>query len=307
MSCIARDVISFGNQHNVAGRIRISSEGINGTFGGTEADVQAFHELISRLLNDADIDFKVSNGSSKNFPEGWKVRVCKELVTMGIPSSKASWKHAAPHLAPDQFRDELLQQAKNVVVMDVRNQYESAIGRFRGAVLPPIRQFSDFPRYVLENKHLFDGKRVLMYCTGGIRCERASAFLSNSGLAESVAQLRGGIDRFLNRFPDGGDVFEGKNLVFDTRMYAPVNGMTTRIMCGAATADQGFSFAQIKAVWRRSQRRMADCVRNAAINRLVAGHEDYYTGTVRTRAFLSCGGSSLPDEQRTEFVSNLVT
>ncbi|PXF43339.1 Thiosulfate sulfurtransferase/rhodanese-like domain-containing protein 2 [Gracilariopsis chorda] len=245
----ARDLRSFGMKHNLAGRIRISSEGINGTFGGTESAVQAFHAFIGSRLNSPDVDFKVSEGSERNFPEGWKVRVCKELVTMGIEPEVASWKQAAPHVAPEQFREEILNRKEdvkeNLIVLDVRNQYESAIGRFKGAILPPIRQFSDFPQYVRTNEELFRGRRVLMYCTGGIRCERASAFLASKGIAKSIVQLRGGIDRFLNRFPDGGNVFEGKNLVFDTRMVQPISNPTIVgrcIICSTKWDDYSNNF-----------------------------------------------------------------
>lgn len=221
----ARDISTFGFTHDLAGRIRVSGEGINGTFGGTEEQVQAFHNFLLQRLNYPTIDFKVSAGSASNFPRGWNVRVCNELVTMGIAPELASWKEAAPHLNAEQFRDEALRKVEkptgDVIMLDVRNQYESAIGRFKGAVLPPIRQFSDLAKFLLANSDMFFGKRVLMYCTGGIRCERASAFLGQMHVASSVAQLQGGIDRFLNRFPKGGDVFEGKNLVFDTRMVQP--------------------------------------------------------------------------------------
>lgn len=212
----------LGSQLELAGRIRISSEGINGTFGGTTEQVNEFHKAVLRLLDYPRIDFKVSEGSAANFPEGWKVRICRELVTMGVPPAEASWKDAAPHLDATDFRLEVLKELKDpsrkTVVLDVRNQYEHAIGRFKGALLPPIRQFSDFPAFVRRNADVLRNKRVLMYCTGGIRCERASAFLQQEGIASSVAQLRGGIDRFLARYPCGGDAFVGKNLVFDTRM-----------------------------------------------------------------------------------------
>lgn len=223
----------LGPRLELAGRIRVSSEGINGTFGGIREQVNEFHNILLQRLNHPQIDFKVSEGSAVNFPGGWKVRVCKELVTMGISPETASWRDAAPHLDPVEFRTEVLDfmQAanKDVVVLDVRNQYEHAIGRFKGAVLPQIRQFSDFPDFLRENASTFRNKRVLMYCTGGIRCERASAFLQKQDIARSVVQLRGGIDRFLSAYPCGGGVFEGKNLVFDTRLAL---GTTNRTVVG---------------------------------------------------------------------------
>lgn len=219
VEALAARLRPLGSALKLAGRIRLSAEGINATLGGTEASVQAFHDVILSELNYPDIDFKLAPGSNLHFPEGWIVRICKELVTLSVPPEQASWRHAAPHLDPASFRDEILAACEEErLVLDVRNNYEHAIGRFQNAIRPPIRQFSDFPKFVDDNQHLFMNKRVLMYCTGGVRCERASAYLLSTGVASSVAQLRGGIDRFLKQYPDGGGVFQGKNLVFDTRM-----------------------------------------------------------------------------------------
>lgn len=234
-NCLAQRLIDYAVGQNLAGRIRVSSEGINGTFGGSQSEVEAFHSFLLEELKPANVDFKVAEGSAENFPEGWKVRICQELVTMGVPPHVAGWREAAPHVEPGQFRSEVLQALQEgsdqLVVLDVRNQYEHAIGRFKGAVLPSIRQFSDFPKFVHENAYVFRNKRVLMYCTGGIRCERASAYLKSTGEPASVGQLHGGIDRFLKTFPCGGGAFEGKNLVFDTRMAVSTCVPTTVGKC----------------------------------------------------------------------------
>ena len=108
------------------------------------------------------------------------------------------------------------------VILNVRNRYEQAIGMFNGAFLPPIRPFSDFPKFVRENKHLFQDRRALMYCTGGICCERASALVKEMGVTSSVAKLRGGVYRFLSTYPDGVRAWGGKNLLFDARMAVPI-------------------------------------------------------------------------------------
>lgn len=237
---LAARLRNIGPQLSLAGRIRVSTEGINGTFGGTTTAVDEFHKALMLELQHPDIDFKVSEGSAENFPGGWVVRVCRELVTMGVSPEQASWQDAAPHLDPADFRKELMSPSNDVVVLDVRNHYEHAIGRFKGAILPPIRQFSDFPGYVKENVDTFRDKRVLMYCTGGIRCERASAFLGQFGVAKSIAQLRGGIDRFLKQYPCGGDAFQGKNLVFDTRLALGTSQPTTVgncLTCGCLWDD----------------------------------------------------------------------
>jgi len=104
----------------------------------------------------------------------------------------------------------------DLVILDARNYYESRIGHFGGAVLPNIRKFSYFPMYVEENRDLFKDKQVFMYCTGGIRCERASAYLKELGICSEVYQLEGGIHEYFNAYPNGH--FKGKNYVFDDRI-----------------------------------------------------------------------------------------
>lgn len=235
-----------GHSLNLGGRIRVSPEGINGTLGGPDDAVAEFHAQVLHEFNGAKIDFKLSEGSANDFASQWRVRSCEELVTVGTRGKQASWRDAAPHISATQFRDELLQKRSavtctldDVLVLDARNEYEHAIGRFDGALLPHIRQFSDFAQFVHDEKHVFRGKRVLMYCTGGVRCERGSAVVRKFTDAASVAQLQGGIDAFLKQFPDGGGLFRGKNLVFDRRMAVGNcdGGVVGKCICCAGPWD----------------------------------------------------------------------
>ena len=105
--------------------------------------------------------------------------------------------------------------------MDGRNAYEAKIGTFKDAVVPPIETFREFPAYIDQNLDQFKDKEVLMFCTGGIRCERASAYLSTKGVAKQVYQIKGGIHRYIEEFPDG--YFRGKNYVFDARIAMKAN------------------------------------------------------------------------------------
>lgn len=209
----------LGAAHDLAGRVRVSKEGLNATVGGTHAGLSILHDLVQEQFPDVAVDFKVSNdGGAEKLNGEWRVRVVDEVVTLGPDGKGLSWRDASAHINVEQFRKEIITDACDTVVLDVRNGYESAIGRFDKAILPPIRQFSDFGAFVRDNQTLFDGRRVLMYCTGGVRCEKASALVKRECNVTSVAQLHGGIERFLERFPDGGGVFKGKNLVFDGRM-----------------------------------------------------------------------------------------
>ena len=125
------------------------------------------------------------------------------------------------HLSPQQVHDLLQNPPKNLIILDGRNDYEARIGKFVDAIVPPINNFREFPEYIDKNQDLFKNKKVFMYCTGGIRCERASAYLKSKGVAEEVYQLSGGIHRYAEEFPNG--YFRGKNYVFDDRIAMTVN------------------------------------------------------------------------------------
>ncbi|XP_065764157.1 thiosulfate sulfurtransferase/rhodanese-like domain-containing protein 2 isoform X4 [Muntiacus reevesi] len=170
---------------------------------------------------------KTSRGGACCFPE-LRVGVFEEIVPMGISPSKVSYKKPGIHLSPGEFHKEVEkflsqanQEESDTILLDCRNFYESKIGRFQGCLAPDIRKFSYFPSYVDENLELFKEKRVLMYCTGGIRCERGSAYLKTKGVCKEVFQLKGGIHKYLEEFPDG--FYKGKLFVFDERYALSFN------------------------------------------------------------------------------------
>ncbi|NXV82347.1 TSTD2 protein, partial [Atlantisia rogersi] len=175
-------------QHlHLTGKVRVASEGINGTVGGSKVATSLYIEVMLSQPLFKDIlcqeDFKSSAGGAHCFPD-LRVGVFKEIVPMGIDPKIVSYKETGTHLSPQEFHREVeqyLSQASqgqsNTILLDCRNFYESKIGHFQGCLAPDIRKFSYFPSYVDENLELFKNKRVLMYCTGGIRCERGSAYL----------------------------------------------------------------------------------------------------------------------------------
>lgn len=171
----------------LTGKVRIATEGINGTVGGSRLATRLYVSamLSCPLFKDylCKDDFKTSRGGACCFPE-LRVGVFEEIVPMGISPSKVSYKKPGIHLSPGEFHKEVEkflsqanQEESDTILLDCRNFYESKIGRFQGCLAPDIRKFSYFPSYVDENLELFKEKRVLMYCTGGIRCERGSAYL----------------------------------------------------------------------------------------------------------------------------------
>ncbi|NWX39725.1 TSTD2 protein, partial [Steatornis caripensis] len=213
-------------QHlHLTGKVRVASEGINGTVGGSKVATNLYVEVMLSQPLFKDIlhqeDFKSSAGGAHCFPD-LRVGVFKEIVPMGIDPKIVSYKETGIHLSPQEFHREVeqyLSQASqgqsDTILLDCRNFYESKIGHFQGCLAPDIRKFSYFPSYVDENLELFKDKRVLMYCTGGIRCERGSAYLRSKAVCREVYQLKGGIHKYLEEFPDG--FYRGKLFVFDDR------------------------------------------------------------------------------------------
>lgn len=205
---------------NLKGRIIIAQEGINATLGGTDENVQAYITAMNNNPTFKDIDFKKSPGGADFFPR-LRVVIKEEIVRMGISPQKLGVEHAGVHLTPAQTNELIEKSNKDLVILDGRNAYEAKIGTFRNAVVPSIDTFREFPAYVDENLDLFKDKDVLMFCTGGIRCERASAYLNTKGVAKKVYQIKGGIHRYIEEFPDGH--FRGKNYVFDARIAMKAN------------------------------------------------------------------------------------
>ncbi|XP_056899490.1 thiosulfate sulfurtransferase/rhodanese-like domain-containing protein 2 isoform X2 [Takifugu flavidus] len=211
--------------------VRVATEGINGTVGGTDVATQLYIEAmcshpVFRLDKE---DFKTSDGGAKCFTD-LRVGVYKEIVPMGVDPAVLSYQLAGAHLEPEEFHKEVealvakgsvTPSESDTVLLDCRNFYESKIGQFTQCLAPNIRKFSYFPDYVDQNLDLFRDKKVLMYCTGGIRCERASAYLISKEVCKDVYQLKGGIHKYLERFPDG--FYRGKLFVFDERFSISSN------------------------------------------------------------------------------------
>lgn len=204
----------------LTGRILLAHEGINGTVGGSDEATEAYIKAMNEHPLFGSIDFKRAPGGAEAFPR-MKISVKNEIVHLGIDPKKLTANQGSTHLTPQQTHDLLSNPPENLVVLDGRNNYEAAVGKFKNAITPDIRYFRQFPKYIDENVDQFKDKTVLMYCTGGIRCERASAYLEQKGVAQKIYQLEGGIHRYIEQFPDGH--FRGKNYVFDNRITVTVN------------------------------------------------------------------------------------
>ncbi|XP_038717315.1 rhodanese-like domain-containing protein 6 isoform X2 [Tripterygium wilfordii] len=247
------------------GRVRVAPHGVNVTVGGELSSVERHIAAVKGNSLFEGTDFKLA---TCDYPLNEKVarecgftslsvRVVKELVTFSChPLLKSpDISNAGRHLNAAEFHSVIESaerimdkdgptKARELVLLDARNLYETRIGKFQSPNVetldPRIRQYSDLPSWIDENSERLRGKHVLMYCTGGIRCEMASAYLRSKGAGfENVFQLFGGIQRYLEQFPDGG-FFKGKNFVFDHRISvgssdADVKG--TCLLCGLSFDD----------------------------------------------------------------------
>lgn len=222
-------------KNGCTGRLRIAREGYNATLTGSADGIRGFTTSLSTLdydtFGDNRTDFKYVDGLPPNQRlKGLKVWFVNEIVTYGFDTRKAPLDKRGTHLSPTDFHKAL--EDPNAVVIDVRNFNETLIGKFvppgddalkvgtsdgsQKVLDPCMRRSTEFPKWVDDNRHKLDGKKVLMYCTGGVRCERASAFMRNKGI-QNVFQLEGGIHRYLEAFKDDGGHWKGKNYTFDRR------------------------------------------------------------------------------------------
>lgn len=204
----------------LTGRILISHEGINGTLGGSSENIDEYVNMMLSHELFGGIDFKKSSGGPECFPR-LSVKVRDEAVALGIPYDKLTPRNGGQHLTPQETHALITENPEDLVILDARNNYEWKIGRFENAITPDIKNFRDLPQYLDENLDQFKDKQVLMYCTGGIRCERATAYLNEKNVAKKVYQIEGGIVRYAEQYPEG--YFRGKNYVFDARIAVKIN------------------------------------------------------------------------------------
>jgi UPF0176 protein len=200
-------------QHGVKGTLLLAEEGINGTIAGSHDGV---HAILAYLRSDprlADLTHKESSAKKLPFYR-MKVRLKREIVTLGVPDINPS-RMAGTYVKPTDWN--ALIADPEVVVVDVRNDYEVAIGTFKGALNPNTKSFSELPSWVRNEPALRGKPKVAMFCTGGIRCEKSTAFLRAEGF-ENVYHLEGGILKYLETVPEKDSLWQGECFVFDERV-----------------------------------------------------------------------------------------
>ncbi|MEM7348471.1 MAG: rhodanese-related sulfurtransferase, partial [Chloroflexota bacterium] len=209
------------------GRILISEEGINGTVGGSQEATDQYIQHTSQLPGLEAMEWKTSQTETTPFFK-MHVRVRHEVVTLGLKAEAkdVDLNNKADYIEPDELK-QLYDNEEEFIIVDTRNEYESLIGKFEQAIVPEIENFRDFPDYVQENLLHLKDKPIVTYCTGGIRCEKASAYLKEQGFT-NVRQLHGGIHRYGDLVD--GKHFQGEMYVFDYRIHVPVNTVNPTVI-----------------------------------------------------------------------------
>jgi UPF0176 protein len=228
---------------DLKGRILISGHGINGTVGGDLKDLKQYVKQTKEFTGFKDTQFKWSDGGRDDFPK-LSIKVRDEIVSFGagaeLKVDETGVVNGGRHLKPHQVHDLVEKYGDDVVFFDGRNAYEAAVGRFKHAVVPDTRTSKDFIRELDSAKYDdLKSKKVVTYCTGGIRCEILSSLMKNRGF-EHVYQLDGGIVKYGETFGDDG-LWEGSLYVFDDRMAVKFSDKAVDIgsciHCGSNTSN----------------------------------------------------------------------
>lgn len=200
-------------EHGIKGTLLLAEEGINGTVSGSRAAIDSLFSWFQTDARLADVDHKESYCDEQPFYRS-KVKLKKEIVTLGVPGVNPNLQ-VGTYVQPQHWN--ALIDDPEVLLIDTRNDYEVGIGTFAGAIDPKTTSFREFPEYIRTHFDPLKHKKVAMFCTGGIRCEKASSFMLGEGFAE-VFHLKGGILKYLEEVPEEQTRWQGDCFVFDNRV-----------------------------------------------------------------------------------------
>lgn len=210
---IREPLLNFCIAQGIKGTLLLAHEGVNGTVAGTREAVDALLAYLRLDPRLADIEHKEAYDDAQAFYR-MKVKLKKEIVTMGVENIDPT-TDAGTYVEPKDWN--ALISDPDVLLVDTRNYYEYNIGTFAGAVNPETTTFREFPAYVAENLDRTTHKKIAMFCTGGIRCEKSTAYMKQQGFDE-VYHLRGGILKYLEEVPEANSLWQGECFVFDNRV-----------------------------------------------------------------------------------------
>lgn len=222
----AKEHLAACKEMELKGRILVATEGINGTVSGT---VEATNNYMAYMANDErfhDMVFKIDAADSHAFKK-MHVRPRTEIVSLSLENDVNPLEVTGTYLEPAEFREALLDE--DTVILDARNDYEFDIGHFRGAVRPDIQNFRELPGWIEDNREQLADKKIVTYCTGGIRCEKFSGWLKTAGF-DDVSQLHGGIATYGKNEETQGELWDGQMYVFDERIAVPINQVNPTIV-----------------------------------------------------------------------------
>lgn len=210
---LQKPILDFCLSRHIKGTILLAEEGINGTIAGASEDIHAVLHYLRQDARFSDLAHKESYADSHPFYR-MKVKLKKEIVTMGVAGVNPN-HIVGTYVKPEDWN--ALISDPDVVLLDTRNDYETHIGTFKGAIDPKTTTFREFPTFVAQHLDKTKNKKVAMFCTGGIRCEKASSFMKQQGF-EEVYHLQGGILKYLETVPETESLWEGECFVFDQRV-----------------------------------------------------------------------------------------
>ena len=199
------------HEDELCGTLLIAPEGVNGTLAGSAAVIDRLLAMLAETVGLSRAEVKFSNADERPFGR-LKFQVKREIIAFRRAAVDAT--RTGHYVEPESWN--ALIADPEVVVLDTRNRYETEVGTFAGAIEPGIETFSEFVTYVRENLDPAKNRRIAMFCTGGIRCEKASAFMLQEGFSE-VYHLKGGILKYLEEVPSGESAWQGRCFVFDRR------------------------------------------------------------------------------------------
>jgi UPF0176 protein len=210
-------LLKIENEKDLSGLLIFASEGMNGTICAEENVIDIVINLLKKYIDNRNLNIKVNFSKNKIFKK-LKIKIKKEIVTMGVSEINPSQDNGT-YIDSDNWNKLIKNQ--NTIVIDTRNDYEVSIGTFQNSINPNTRSFSEFPKWVddhldthIENKN---STNIAMFCTGGIRCEKATSLLKNKGY-KNIYHLKGGILQYLDEMPEDKNLFKGECYVFDKRV-----------------------------------------------------------------------------------------
>jgi UPF0176 protein len=198
----------------VYGTIILASEGLNGSVCGIPEQIQSFWQAFTQDPRWSMLQPTITNSNAQAFQK-MKVKLRQEIVTLGILGLKATPSDDPSHVSPEVW-NQLIDNPETIVI-DTRNEYEFELGTFKNAINPKTDSFREFPRFVETQLAEFKNRPIAMFCTGGVRCEKSSAYLQQLGF-EKVYQLQGGILKYLQTMPNESSLWQGECFVFDERV-----------------------------------------------------------------------------------------